>query len=343
MVARARFGALLLATVLSILEAWPLPGASALAQTIEQTSLALPSTSLTFSGAYLAKDLGLFDQNGLDVRLSEINGVGAPNAVLSGAVDWTLTTGSTFARAAVRGQRMLIVANMIERPQMELVMARPLAERLGFNATAPLEERGKLLRGRTIGIDGVFTNLHAWVQIVARKAGLDPDKDLRVTPLPASNMLAAMAAGTIDGFSSSLPWTVSPVMDGSGVMLASSFAGDVPEIIPFAYSVLVTRPQVCAERRILCVKMAHAFAEAARILREDKPRALAALRKRFPQMAEAVLAASLDAIARSTPALPEATIQGLENSETFNLVAGVLKPDERLKSYDGLFTAEFLH
>ena len=25
------------------------------------------------------------------------------------------------------------------------------------------------------------------------------------------------------------------------------------------------------------------------------------------------------------------------------LVAGVLKPDERLKSYDGLFTAEFLH
>ena len=320
-----------------------LVGDGARAEANLHTSLALPSTSLTFSGAYLAKDLGLFEKNGLDVKVLDINGVGAPNAVLSGAVDFTLTTGSTFARAAVRGQKMLILANMIERPQMELVLSKPIAERLGFDGAASVAQRGRLLKGRTIGIDGVFTNLHAWVQLVARKAGLDPDKDFKVTPLPAANMLAAMATGTIDGFSSSLPWTISPVMDGSGVILASSFAGDAPEIIPFAYSVLVTRPAVCVENRALCAKMTAAFAEAARILRNDQPRALATLRLRFPQISEPVLKASLEMIARSTPALPEATIQGLENSETFNVAAGVLKPDDKLKTYDGLFTTEFLH
>jgi NitT/TauT family transport system substrate-binding protein len=33
---------------------------------------------------------------------------------------------------------------------------------------------------------------------------------------------------------------------------------------------------------------------------------------------------------------------GLENAELFNIEAGLLKPDEKLKSYDGLFTDEFV-
>ena len=315
---------------------------AAQAQAPEATSLALPSTSLTFSGAYLARDLGIFEKNGLDLKLLDINGVGSPNAVISGTVDFTLTTGSTFARAALRGQRMLIIANMIERPQMELVLKSSIATQGGFDPKAPVIERGKLLKGRTIGIDGVFTNLHAWMQLVARKAGLDPEKDIKVTPLPAANMLAAMAAGTIDGFSSSLPWTISTAMDGSAVILASSFAEDAPEIIPFAYSVLVTRPEVCKERRSVCEKMARSFAEAARILREEPERAAGVLRKRFPQIPDAVLTASLDMIRRSTPASPKATIEGLENSERFNVSAGILKAEDTLKSWDGLFTDEFL-
>jgi hypothetical protein len=32
----------------------------------------------------------------------------------------------------------------------------------------------------------------------------------------------------------------------------------------------------------------------------------------------------------------------IENSETFNVDAGLLKADEKLKSYDGLFTNEFV-
>ena len=95
---------------------------------LESASVSLPSKSLTFSTTYLAQDLGLFERSGVKMKIVDINGGGAPNAVISGSVEFTLTTGSTFARAAIKGQRMLIVANMIDRPQMEVVLRQPLAD-----------------------------------------------------------------------------------------------------------------------------------------------------------------------------------------------------------------------
>ena len=307
-----------------------------------QTSVALPSTSLTFATTYLAADLGLFDDAGLQVKVLDINGVGAPNSVISGAVDFTLTTGSTFSRAAVKGQRLLIIANMIDRPQMEVVLKRSMAEQGGFDPRKPVEERGKLLKGKTIAVDGVFTNLHAWLQLVARKAGLDPEKDLKVTPLPAANMLAAMMAGTVDGFSSSQPWTAMATRDKSGIVLASSFLGDAPEIVPFAYSVLATRPEVCEKRQPVCSAMAKAYVEAARILREEPVRATLTLARRFPDIPQDVLNQAVETIRRSTPEVPAATVEGLQNSETFNVRSGVLKAEDTLKNFDGLFTTKYV-
>ena len=309
---------------------------------LESASVSLPSKSLTFSTTYLAQDLGLFTRAGVNMKIVDINGVGAPNAVISGSVEFTLTTGSTFSRAAIKGQRMLIVANMIERPQMELVFRQPLADQLGFDAKSPVETRGKLLKGRTIAVDGIFTNLHAWVQLVARKAGLDPEKDLKVTPMPAPNMLAGVASGVIDGFSSSPPWTTMATQSKAGIVLASSYAGDAPEIIPFAYSVLATRPEVCEQRQSLCEKVVKAYAAAARILHDEPERATAALKARFPDIPDPVLAAAVETIRRSTPERPLVTIEGLQNSETFNVRAGVLKAEETLKSFDGLFTTRFV-
>ena len=43
-----------------------------------------------------------------------------------------------------------------------------------------------------------------------------------------------------------------------------------------------------------------------------------------------------------TPSPPLVSRAIIENSETFNVDAGLLKADEKLKSYDGLFTNEFV-
>jgi NitT/TauT family transport system substrate-binding protein len=308
----------------------------------EETSLALPATSLTFTAAYVATDKGFWQDQGLVVKQVLIQGVGAPNAVIAGSVDFTVTTASTFGRAAARGQRMLVIANLLDKPMMELVLRKDFADEKHFDAQAPLAERAKVLKGATIGVDGIYTNLHAYTQLVAIRAGLDPDSDIRVTPMPAPNMPAALKTKAIDGFASSLPWTIDAVQSGAAVMLASSPRGDLPELLPFNYSVVMTRPSLCAEHRSVCEKMAHGFALANQFIKDHPQETVALVKSRFSTMSDAILAASIETIRGATSVPPVPTLKGFEDSEQFNVNSRMMKPEEALKSFDGLYTTEFV-
>jgi NitT/TauT family transport system substrate-binding protein len=308
----------------------------------EETSLALPATSLTFTAAYVATDKGFWQDQGLVVKQVLIQGVGAPNAVIAGSVDFTVTTASTFGRAAARGQRMLVIANLLDKPMMELVLRKDFADEKHFDAQAPLAERAKVLKGATIGVDGIYTNLHAYTQLVAIRAGLDPESDIRVTPMPAPNMPAALKTKAIDGFASSLPWTIDAVQSGAAVMLASSPRGDLPELLPFNYSVVMTRPSLCAEHRSVCEKMAHGFAHANQFIKDHPQETVALVKSRFSTMSDAILAASIETIRGATSVPPVPTLKGFEDSEQFNVNSRMMKPEEALKSFDGLYTTEFV-
>jgi len=307
----------------------------------EETSLALPATSLTFTAAYVATDKGFWKDQGLEVKQVLIQGVGAPNAVIAGSVDFTVTTASTFGRAAARGQRMLVIANLLDKPMMELVLRKDVADGKHFDPKAPLAQRAKALKGATIGVDGIYTNLHAYTQLVAIRAGLDPETDIRVTPIQAPNMPAAIKTKTIDGFASSLPWTIDAVQSGEAVMVASSPRGDLPELLPFNYAVVMTRPSLCAEQRAICEKMAHGFALANQFIKDHPEETVALVKSRFSTMSDAIVAASIETIRSATSAPPVPTLKGFEDSEQFNVNARVLKPEEALGSFDGLYTTAF--
>ena len=306
-----------------------------------QSSLALPTTSLTFSSAYVAEDLGLWEKDGLAVKTVVIAGVGSPNAVIAGSVDFTITTASTFLRAAAKGQRSLAVANLLERPMMELVLSKPLADAAGFDAAAPLAARARLLKGRTIAVDGVYTNIHAFAQLVAIKAGLDPEADMKVAPMVAPNMPAALDSKAIDGFSASLPWTTMAVATGKAVMIASSPRGDLPELIPFAYGIVMTRPALCRDHAPVCAKMVAGLAAADSYIREHPQDALALLKKRFATIGDDVLAPSFETL-RGATAVPRVDPAALANAEKFSVAAGVLKQEDTVKLMDGLYTNDYV-
>ena len=101
------------------------------AQDIE-VLVALPATTLTFSSAFLAEDAGFYKKEGLKVSHRTIVGVGSPNAVIAGAADFTIGTGPVFLRAAASGQRLFAIANLIDRPLVEMVL------RLHESVYAPL-------------------------------------------------------------------------------------------------------------------------------------------------------------------------------------------------------------
>jgi hypothetical protein len=75
----------------------------------------------------------------------------------------------------------------------------------------------------------------------------------------------------------------------------------------------------------------------------DRPsEALALLKKRFPQFDDRQLAVAFEDIRKITPRDLRLTADAFEKAERFNVEAGLLKPDETLKSYDGFFTDQFV-
>src|SRR5262249_39249590 len=112
-----------------------------------------PNVAFTFSASYIAEDAGLFAKHGLKLKPLSIAGPGATNAVISGSADFALASTAVQTRAAARGQRMLSIANPTNRPVVQIILRKDLVP--NFNPQAPLVERARLMRGRTIAVDAI--------------------------------------------------------------------------------------------------------------------------------------------------------------------------------------------
>ena len=302
--------------------------------------MTMPAATLTFSAPFIAEDAGFYRKEGLKVGHRTIAGVGAVNAVIAGSADFTMGTGPVFLRAAAQGQRLYAIANLIDKPLVELVLRKDVADAAGLTDATPLTARAKTLRGKTIGIQGVGSIVHAWQRLVANRGGLDIEKDVRIAPMDPSAMLAALQIKAIDGYATSLPFTTEAVVTGKAVMLASAVR-DATDLLPFSYGLVYTRPDTCSRQREKCARLARALAGANALINDQPAAALDLLRKRFEKMDPAVLAAAWQVVSAAHAKDVRVTIPGLEHSQQVSLEARLLEPKDALAKFDGLFTDEF--
>lgn len=307
---------------------------------VEHTSLAVPATVVLFLTQYVAEDEHLWEKQQLDVKVQFIAGVGSMNAVIAGSTDFSMSSGGSLTRAASRGQTLLAIANMGNHNGQDIVLRKDLADAAHFDANAPLNERAKLLIGKTIGIDAMQSVVHSIVKVVAKEGGLDLDS-VTVTPMQPADTLSAFARKAIDGFAGGPPWTQQVVKEGTAVVVASGVHGEPKQFDPIGSVMVITRPDFCKQHSSVCMKMGQAMKQAAAFVHDHPQESLAILKKRFPNVDEGVLQASYEAVRDMTPTPPVPEAQQLANAEGMNIAAGFMKAEDRLKSYDALFTAEF--
>lgn len=303
----------------------------------DEAIVAQPTYSLADSLHYLAEDKGFFAAQGIRVKTVEIAGLGAINAVISGSADFALPSGASLTRAASRGQRLLAIALLIDRPIVQIVLRNEIAAAAGFDAKAPLDQRALALKGRTIAVETINSVVHGYVRLVAKRGGYDPEA-IHIAVMQPNAMIAAFATGQIDGFAMSPPWPQKPVIEGNAVMIASGPDGDPADLAPLANTILVTKQTTCDQRPTLCLKLGHAYAAAAAFLHAHPDEALGLLQKRFANLDDKLIAAAFAVIAKITPDPPAITQAGIENADIFNIEAGLMPANEKLGSYDGLFT-----
>jgi len=307
----------------------------------EHALMALPADVMQFLGIYAARDLGFWKDQGLEVKTQLITGIGSFNAVIAGSADFSVSSAASLTRAAAKGQRMLAIANMIDKPVWVIVVSKEIAEAAHFDPKAPLAQRAKILAGKKMSVDGINSVIHGYLKVIARAGGVDPDS-MTIAPLAPSETLAAFSRHAIDGFINGPPWPQIVLQQGTAVAVASPLTGDPDWIAPNGSGVIVTRPQFCAEHRSICMKMGKGLAEGARFIHEKSAEALALLKTHFDKIDPAVVERAFQGVVAGTPVPSIMTAAVLSNSEHLNIEAGLEAPSDQLSSYDGLYTDEFV-
>ena len=316
--------------------------ASAQPPAAEKAIVSLPAENFGFLPFYVAQDQHIFERQGLAVQKVVLAGVATTNGVISGAADFGFSNGASLTRAAARGQKLLAIAIMTDKPVWAIIMSKKLADTAHFDPNAPLAQRAKAFAvAHHFAIDSVNSVGHALTRIIEKIGGVDPEA-LPLTPLGAPEAIAAFSRGAVDGFVSNPPWSEQVIAGGDAVIIANSLTGDPAWMTPFGAGVVITRPQFCVDHRSVCVKMGHSMVEAVAFVHEHKPEALAVLRAHFPQIDAGVTEKSFATIEKSMPAKPVIVETAISNADRVNIEAGFMKPDEKLGSYSDLFTNEFV-
>lgn len=255
------------------------------------STMAIPVTSLGFMMEFVAEDMKFYQKHGVDMKTSQINGLGTINALIAGSVDFGQPSGVSLTRAAARGQPLLAIVELTDRIVVQVVLRKELAEAAGFDPKAPLAKRALVLKGRTLAVDSVNSIIDAYLGLLAKQAGFTHD-DMRVSPMEPPSMIAAFAAKQIDGFAMSLPWTLEPVVEGTAVMVASGPDGDTIGLDPFTNTVVAAKPATCEAKPALCEAVAQTFVETSAWMHAHPDEAQALLKKRFATLDDKVFAAS---------------------------------------------------
>ena len=312
------------------------------AQVPEHAIVSLPAENFGFLPFYVAQDQHIFEQQGLDVQKVVLPGVGTTNGVISGAANFGFSNGASLTRAAARGQKLLGIAIMSDKPVWAILMSKKVTDANHFDPNAPLAERAKMFQHvHTFAIDSVNSVGHALTRVIEKIGGVDPES-LPVTPLGPPEAIAAFSRGSIDGWVSNPPWSEQILAMGTAVIVANSLTGDPPWMTPFGSGVVITRPQFCAEHRSICVKMGHSLAMGMTFVHQHQAESQAILRNHFPQIDPAVLDKSFAAIEQAMPQTPVIVEAAIANSDRLNIEAGFMKPEEKLNTYSDLFTNDYV-
>lgn len=109
----------------------------------------------------------------------------------AGALDAATGSANSIIFAASQGVKLTAVASLSKETKSGFATNYLVQEKSGINSI-------KDLKGKVIGVNGLKSSIHMWAIMVLQKAGLDPAKDVRFTPVRFPAHDAALRAGKID-------------------------------------------------------------------------------------------------------------------------------------------------
>ena len=273
----------MIATVLLVaaaLAAGP-SGAAAQEKPID-VNLAVSSTSFVLGGVRIAQQEDLFAKHGVTLNVSVMDsGNTAIDALISNSVQFAVAGPPDVLVARSRKLDVVIAANLYRGAAGSVVLSKAAVQRIGVKPDAPLPDRLRALKGLTIAVPSATSTQTTPIRAAAKAAGIP----LSFTYMPQPAMVAALAAGAIDGMMASSPFSGQPILQGTGVLWINGPGGGFsPDATPASSSCLNTTGRYAQSHADVVRRMQAVMADVATFIKQNPDQAKRDLAKGYPKV-----------------------------------------------------------
>jgi NitT/TauT family transport system substrate-binding protein len=166
------------------------------------------ATAADYLPAFMAKEIGCFDKNGLDVTLTRMQIVGnIPPALIAGSLQVGISTAPVHLQAVDGGLDVVAIAGATRMMKGNPTISLLLRQGLDIKSAADL-------KGKKIGVPGVNSVADVMLRKWLKNSGVNPS-DVTFIETPFPQMSDLLKAGTVDGVTAVEP--IRSRIEGSGI------------------------------------------------------------------------------------------------------------------------------
>jgi ABC-type nitrate/sulfonate/bicarbonate transport system substrate-binding protein len=226
------------------------PAAATGAPARESFKLGYPNLSLSYLSMLMAREHGLYAQEGLDADVQQMRANVGQAALVAGEVEFTAAVGSSV-KMALQGAPIKTIMLLVDTQVMTLV-ARPEIRSV------------PQLRGRTVGVGVAGASIDQVARLVLKHHGLEPQQDVNVVPIgDGAIQYEALRLGQIDAAMMSLPFPILGRREGYSILAHSH------EIFKLPSAGITVLQSTIEQRRDMVRRMARAQIRALQLVREQ--------------------------------------------------------------------------
>ncbi|MEK7229191.1 MAG: ABC transporter substrate-binding protein [Candidatus Binatota bacterium] len=264
---------------------------------LKKIRVGVPSVSMGNIIIFVTKEAKLFEKYGLDAEVITMNGSGiASKALISGNIEISPIATPTVINANLAGSDMAILAHTMPGV-IHALMVKPEIKRV------------EDLKGKKIAVSSLGSLTDFLVRYIARKKGLNPDRDLTLIQTGGdAERIVALKSGVVDGAAMSHPGY------GRAQRLGFSMLWDSAKEVNYPWMEITTRKATARSDREMILSYMKAHLEGIAVFKKDREFGKKVIKKTLRLDDEELVNESYEIFSKAFLPTPYPNLQGMKTS-----------------------------
>ncbi|MBI2351091.1 MAG: ABC transporter substrate-binding protein [Deltaproteobacteria bacterium] len=264
---------------------------------LKKIRVGVPSVSMGNIIIFVTKEAKLFEKYGLDAEVITMNGSGiASKALISGNIEISPIATPTVINANLAGSDMAILAHTMPGV-IHALMVKPEIKKV------------EDLKGKKIAVSSLGSLTDFLVRYIARKKGLNPDRDLTLIQTGGdAERIVALKSGVVDGAAMSHPGY------GRAQRLGFSMLWDSAKEVNYPWMEITTRKATARSDRAMILSYMKAHLEGIAVFKKDREFGKKVIKKTLRLDDEELVNESYEIFSKAFLPAPYPNIKGMKTS-----------------------------